>query len=83
VEATTHTQGGGGICLPDKEKEVLQPGSVSVQDVNPDTNSGKVHVCVCICTFRRPLLLKRLLEALEKQQTENAFTFSVVVADND
>jgi hypothetical protein len=83
VEATTHSQGGGGICLPDKEKEVLQPGSVSVQDVNPDTNSGKVHVCVCICTFRRPLLLKRLLEALEKQQTENAFTFSVVVADND
>jgi succinoglycan biosynthesis protein ExoM len=62
---------------------VLQLGSISVQDVNPDTNSGKVHVCVCICTFRRPLLLKRLLEALEKQQTENAFTFSVVVADND
>jgi len=62
---------------------VSQLGSVSVQDVNPDTNSRKVHVCVCICTFRRPLLLKRLLKALEKQQTENAFTFSVVVADND
>jgi glycosyltransferase involved in cell wall biosynthesis len=29
------------------------------------------------------LLLTRLLQALEKQQTENVFTFSVVVVDND
>jgi hypothetical protein len=33
--------------------------------------------------FGGPCFLKRLLEAVEKQQTENAFTFSVVVADND
>jgi succinoglycan biosynthesis protein ExoM len=41
------------------------------------------HVDVCICTYKRPLLLKRLLEALESQQTGDAFTFSIVVADND
>src|SRR5260370_35466461 len=41
------------------------------------------HVSVCICTYRRPHLLKRLLQTLEKQETDGLFTFSVVVADND
>ena len=41
------------------------------------------HITVCICTYQRPAWLKRLLEALEKQETSNLFTFSVVVADND
>ena len=41
------------------------------------------HVTVCICTFKRPEMLGCLLEALEHQQTGDAFTFSVVVADND
>ena len=46
-------------------------------------NLDNMHICVCICTFQRPRFLTRLLEALEKQQTENAFTYSVVVVDND
>lgn len=41
------------------------------------------HVSVCICTYKRPELLRRLLRTLEHQQTDGAFTFSVVVADND
>ena len=41
------------------------------------------HVSVCICTYRRHQLLKRLLQALEKQETDGLFTFSIVVADND
>src|ERR1051326_8119836 len=41
------------------------------------------HVCVCICTYRRPELLKRLLQSLKDQETGGTFTFSVVVADND
>ena len=41
------------------------------------------HVSICICTFRRPILLKRLLEKLEEQRTNGLFTFSVVVCDND
>jgi len=40
------------------------------------------HITVCICTFRRLKLLRRLLEALEKQAA-NGFTFSCVVVDND
>jgi succinoglycan biosynthesis protein ExoM len=41
------------------------------------------HVCVCICTYRRPLLLKRLLDELNQQETGDLFSFSVVVCDND
>lgn len=41
------------------------------------------HVTVCICTFRRPDLLRHLLNELPHQKTEGSFTYSVVVADND
>jgi succinoglycan biosynthesis protein ExoM len=45
--------------------------------------SAPPHIAVCICTFRRPVLLARLLEALNDQATDDAFTYSIVVADND
>ena len=41
------------------------------------------RISVCICTFRRPALLDRLLRALERQIADEAFTFDVVVVDND
>jgi len=41
------------------------------------------HISICICTFKRPELLKQLLHQLDRQQTEDLFTYSVVVADND
>lgn len=41
------------------------------------------HICVCICTYRRPELLLRLLESLERQVTRGLFTYSAVVVDND
>ena len=41
------------------------------------------HITVCICAFRRPALLKRLLEKLQEQRTNGLFSFSVVVCDND
>jgi succinoglycan biosynthesis protein ExoM len=41
------------------------------------------HVTICICTFRRPELLRRLLEGVAKLQTGGAFTHSCVVVDND
>jgi glycosyltransferase involved in cell wall biosynthesis len=41
------------------------------------------HISVCICTTKRPELLKRLLEALVKQHFDGSFTFSIVVVDND
>jgi glycosyltransferase involved in cell wall biosynthesis len=44
---------------------------------------GKPHICVCICTYKRPRLLNRLLEGLKNQDTNGSFTYSLVVADND
>lgn len=41
------------------------------------------HVSVCICTFRRMDLLRRLLNELLEQKTEGLFSYSVVVVDND
>ena len=42
-----------------------------------------MHVSVCICTFKRPTMLARLLRKLENQVTAGEFTYSIVVADND
>ncbi len=41
------------------------------------------HIDVCICTYRRPHLLQRLLEALSDLDTGGLFTYSIVIADND
>lgn len=41
------------------------------------------HIAVCVCTYKRPPLLKRLLKELIRQETSGLFTFSIVVADND
>jgi succinoglycan biosynthesis protein ExoM len=41
------------------------------------------HISVCICTYKRPRLLLKLLGKLKVQETSNAFTYSVVIVDND
>jgi glycosyltransferase involved in cell wall biosynthesis len=45
--------------------------------------AGSKHVSVCICTYKRPELLKRLLDELVAQETDGDFTYSIVVVDND
>ena len=47
------------------------------------TARSVVTVCVCICTFRRPELLKRTLEKISQQDTRGTLAIRVVVADND
>jgi succinoglycan biosynthesis protein ExoM len=42
-----------------------------------------IHITVCICTYKRPHLLDRLLRELDQQDTDGLFTYSIVVADND
>ena len=50
----------------------------------PDLNSkAPQHISVCICTYKRPVLLQRLLDELRQQDTGGLFTYSIVVADND
>jgi succinoglycan biosynthesis protein ExoM len=41
------------------------------------------HVTVCVCTFKRPALLRRALEGILQQRTDGTLTFGVVVVDND
>ena len=45
--------------------------------------SDPKHIAVCICTYKRPLFLQRLLDELGVQETGGGFTYSIVVADND
>jgi glycosyltransferase involved in cell wall biosynthesis len=41
------------------------------------------HITICICTYRRPGLLKSLIEGLINQETESRFTYSILIVDND
>ncbi len=41
------------------------------------------HITVCICTYKRPVMVVRLLHELTKQRTDDLFTYSAVVVDND
>src|SRR5438477_4835048 len=41
------------------------------------------RITVCVCTYRRPELLRCLLGALVAQQSHRLFDYSVVVVDND
>jgi succinoglycan biosynthesis protein ExoM len=43
----------------------------------------RIHISVCICTYKRLELLTRTLEAVLAQRTDDLFTYSVVVVDND
>jgi glycosyltransferase involved in cell wall biosynthesis len=40
-------------------------------------------ITVCVCTFKRPQLLTRLLHEIARQHTDGAFAYRVVVVDND
>jgi succinoglycan biosynthesis protein ExoM len=41
------------------------------------------HIGICICTYRRPEMLRALLERLYHQDSQGLFTYSIVVVDND
>ncbi len=43
----------------------------------------KENISVCVPTYKRPLLLERLLISIREQQTFGEFNISVVVVDND
>jgi len=43
----------------------------------------RVHISICICTYKRPEMLGGLLEKIQKQKTESLFTYSAVIVDND
>ena len=42
-----------------------------------------MHISVCICSYKRPEMLRKLLGELRRLETGDRFTFSVVISDND
>jgi succinoglycan biosynthesis protein ExoM len=44
---------------------------------------GTDHIGVCVCTYKRPQLLKELIQKLAQQPCEGRFTFSIHIVDND
>ncbi len=61
-----------------------QTSVAQLETKQPITVSDELpHISVCICTFKRPVLLRRLLETLSAQKTGALFTYSIVVVDND
>lgn len=42
-----------------------------------------IHICVCICTYKRPHLLEILLKKIQRQKTDGLFAYSAIVVDND
>ena len=41
------------------------------------------HISICICSYKRPVSLRRTLESLRDLETGSLFDYSIVVADND
>ena len=41
------------------------------------------HINICICTFKRPEPLRKLLKELVQQETNGLFDFSIIIVDND
>ncbi len=65
----------------------MEASQVKLAEKSDSTNSdcaqGAARIAVCVCTYKRPLLFKRLLGELLRQETGGLFTYSIVVADND
>src|SRR5262249_20802986 len=62
----------GLVAFADGKKRALNGGSATTK-----------HISVCVCSYKRPTLLKRLLACLDLQDTGGRFTYSIVVVDND
>ena len=63
--------------------DTSQAGSIFLRPRPRKGDNETKHISVCICTYKRPHFLKRLLEELGGQDTDGLFTYSIVVADND
>lgn len=46
-------------------------------------SSEKVHIDVCVATYRRPALLSVLITSLLRQKVDDGLRFRIVIVDND
>jgi succinoglycan biosynthesis protein ExoM len=50
---------------------------------NPKANVAEKSCSICIATYRRPYLLRQLLESLLRQQLDDGIRVEIIVVDND
>jgi succinoglycan biosynthesis protein ExoM len=75
------THQGGRVAIKSYNSDLLSaPADLPENSANRLTTE---HISVCICTYKRPQLLNRLLQDLARQETDGLFTYSIVVVDND
>lgn len=53
------------------------------ESVSTGKPSHSEHISVCVCTCRRPQLLAQLIKGLLHQTTRDAFSYSIIIVDND
>jgi glycosyltransferase involved in cell wall biosynthesis len=58
-------------------------GTTAMIETSKPADPQVAHISVCVCTYKRAVLLRRLLDELSRQETGGLFTYSVVIADND
>jgi glycosyltransferase involved in cell wall biosynthesis len=58
-------------------------GATAMIETSKPVEPLVAHISVCVCTYKRAALLRRLLDELSRQETDGLFTWSVVIADND
>jgi succinoglycan biosynthesis protein ExoM len=59
---------------------VADEGLYSPESISPKAGS---QICVCVCTYKRPEFLKRLLREVNRQATSGLFSVAIAVVDND
>jgi glycosyltransferase involved in cell wall biosynthesis len=59
---------------------VADEGIYSPESISP---KAAAQICVCVCTYKRPEFLKRLLWEVNRQATSGLFSVSIAVVDND
>lgn len=57
-------------------------GTTAMIETSKPADPQVAHISVCVCTYKRAVLLRRLLDELSRQETGGLFTYSVVIADN-
>jgi predicted glycoside hydrolase/deacetylase ChbG (UPF0249 family) len=67
----------------DAAPNIREVANETAAEISTKSSRALPHISVCICTYKRPAPLKRLLKDLNRQSTAGLFTYSIVVADND